>query len=83
MILETKCKLKNRNIKEIAKQNNRIMVSKTVRISKKIRRHSEIVKERIQIRKEVFHESVFADKSRVMYKLKYEIQQKISFVQQS
>ena len=53
-----------------------IMVSRIIRISKKIKRHSEIVKERIQIRKEVFHESTFADKSRVMFKLTYEIQQK-------
>ena len=75
-ILEAKLEKKNKNIKEIIKRNNMIMVSRIIRISKKIKRHSEIVKERIQIRKEVFHESTFADKSRVMIKLTYEIQQK-------
>ena len=59
--LETKLNLKDRNIKKIVKRNKKIMVSKIVRLSKKISRHSEIVKERIQIRKEIFHESIYAD----------------------
>ena len=57
-ILEKKTNLKNKIKKKIAKRNKRIIVSKIFRLSKNIARHSEIVKEKLQIRKEIFHEII-------------------------
>ena len=63
-------------MKKIVKGNKKIMVCKIVRLSKKISRHLKIVKEIIQIRKEIFHASKYDDKSRIMKRLKYETPRK-------
>ena len=63
-------------MKKIVKRNKKKMVSQIAILSKKISRHSEIVKETIKRRKEIFHESIYAEKFQIMNKLKYETQRK-------